>query len=72
MICRERYQKAGAKQRRQFLSEIRMQEISQSRALNGVRIHRVFINPVITPAKPSEIIKLTPKQQFKLKQLLKD
>lgn len=72
MICRQRYQKAGTKQRLQFLREIRTQEISQSKALNGVRIHRVFVNPVLAPPDPAEIIKLTPKQQFKLEHLLKE
>lgn len=54
------------------MKEIRKQEISQSKALSGVRIHREFLNPVLVPTRPDEIIKLTPKQQFKLEQLLKE
>ncbi|EFA03283.1 uncharacterized protein LOC103313175 [Tribolium castaneum] len=72
VICRQRYQKAGTQQRLQFLREIRRQEISQSKALSGVRIHRVFLNPVLVPANPVEIVKLTPKQKFKLEQLLNE
>ncbi|KAJ3653832.1 hypothetical protein Zmor_013064 [Zophobas morio] len=72
VVCRQRYTKAATKQRLQFLKEVRKQEISQSRALSGVRIHREFLNPVITPPKAEDVINLTPKQKFKIQQLLRD
>lgn len=70
VICRKRYAKAARKQRKQFIKEIIQQENLQSRALDGVRLHREFCNPVIQPLAPDELITLTPAEEAKLRRLL--
>ncbi|KAB0797102.1 hypothetical protein PPYR_08096 [Photinus pyralis] len=70
VVCRQRYYKEGVKQRRQFIKEIKVHESLQSRALDGVRVHREFCNPVLVPPAASEIIKLTPKEIMRLEKIL--
>lgn len=71
VICRQRYQKCSQKYRNQFISEIKRQEAMQFRALDGIRIRREFCDPLIEPLPPEDTIKLTPKQQYRLDELLK-
>lgn len=70
MICRRRYERAGKEQRRQFLREVATQEALQAKALDGVRIYREFCNPVLRIARPKELVKLTPKEEARLRQIL--
>lgn len=70
VVCRQRYYKEGVKQRRQFIKEIKVHESLQSRALDGVRVHREFCNPVLVPPAESEIITLTRKEMMHLEKIL--
>ncbi|KAK5646641.1 hypothetical protein RI129_005105 [Pyrocoelia pectoralis] len=70
VACRQRYHKDGVKQRRQFIKEIKIEESLESRALDGVRVHREFCNPVIIPPAASEMIKLTRDESMRLEQIL--
>ncbi|XP_057672289.1 uncharacterized protein LOC130903919 [Diorhabda carinulata] len=70
VICRQRYHLAGVKQRAQFIKEIKQHELLQSKALDGVRIHREFCNPILSKPNPNELIKLTRKQKMKLEEIL--
>ncbi|XP_028128147.1 uncharacterized protein LOC114324476 [Diabrotica virgifera virgifera] len=70
VICRQRYHLAGVKQKAQFIREIRDHELLQSKALDGVRIHREFCNPVLSKPKPNEMIRLTDKQKMKIEEIL--
>ncbi|XP_044751884.1 uncharacterized protein LOC123311851 [Coccinella septempunctata] len=71
VICRQRYQRCAKKYRKQFITEIKRQEAMQFRALDGIRIRREFCDPLIEPLPPKDRIKLTPKQQYRLDELLK-
>lgn len=66
VVCRQRYSLDGIKQRRQFIKEIKVHESLQYKALDGVRVHREFCNPLLIPPAASEIIKLTPKELMRL------
>ncbi|KAL3281267.1 hypothetical protein HHI36_004480 [Cryptolaemus montrouzieri] len=70
VICRQRYQRCAKKYRDQFITEIKRQEAMQFRALDGIRIRREFCDPLIEPLPLEDRIKLTPKQQFRLDELL--
>ncbi|XP_060518396.1 uncharacterized protein LOC132697121 [Cylas formicarius] len=70
VICRQRYRTAAAKQRAQFIKEINRHELLQIKALDGVRIHRGFSNPVICQAKPKELVQLTAKQRMRIEDIL--
>lgn len=66
VICRQRYHHDGVKQRLQFIREIKVQEALQSRALDGVRLHREFCNPVICRPIASDIVTLTHDERRRL------
>ncbi|CAG9825346.1 unnamed protein product [Phaedon cochleariae] len=70
VICRQRYRRAGVQQRSQFIKEIKDHELLQTKALDGVRIHREFCNAVIAPPRAEEIIRLTEKQKMKIEEIL--
>ncbi|KAJ8971691.1 hypothetical protein NQ317_015697 [Molorchus minor] len=71
VICRQRYYKSGLQQRRQFIKEVKAHELLQIKALDGVRVHRIFCNTVLSPLEVGEIIKLTIKQEMKIVDILK-
>lgn len=52
------------------MKEIREHALLQTKALDGVKIHREFSNPIISPPHPSEIIKLTEKQKMRLEEIM--
>ncbi|XP_023029905.1 uncharacterized protein [Leptinotarsa decemlineata] len=70
VVCRQRYRRAGVKQRAQFIKEIKDHELLQTKALDGVRIHREFCNAIIRPPHPDEIIRLTESQKMKIEEIL--
>ncbi|XP_076270577.1 uncharacterized protein LOC143202725 [Rhynchophorus ferrugineus] len=70
VVCRQRYRRAGAIQRAQFIKEIKQHELLQTKALDGVRIHREFCNAIIRQPRPESLIKLTERQKLKLEELL--
>lgn len=70
MKCRQRYHWAGVKQRKQFIKEIKDHELLQTKALDGVKIHREFCNAIITPPRADEIIKLTEKQKMRIEEIM--
>ncbi|XP_050307420.1 uncharacterized protein LOC126744114 [Anthonomus grandis grandis] len=70
VICRQRYINAGKKMRAQFIKEIKAHELLRTRALDGVRIHREFCNPIISKIDKKELITLTPKQQERIEYIL--
>lgn len=72
VICRQRYSRNVVKQRAQFIKEIKQHELTQSFALHGVRLHRIFTNPICKPISDEQIVKLTPKEQMRLDQLLNE
>lgn len=70
VVCRQRLYKAGVKQRLQFIKEIKSIESLQPRALHGVRVHREFCNPILTPPSPAEIITLSDREMSELENIL--
>lgn len=52
------------------MKEIRDHELLQTKALDGVKIHREFCNAIITVPRPDEIIKLTEKQKMRLGEIM--
>ncbi|XP_066147661.1 uncharacterized protein [Euwallacea fornicatus] len=70
VVCRQRLLKAGKQQRTQFIRELKAHELLRARALDGVRIHREFCNPILSSVDPKELIVLTKKQKEKIEKLL--
>ncbi|XP_030764677.1 uncharacterized protein LOC115888929 [Sitophilus oryzae] len=70
VLCRQRYRKAGAKQRAQFVKEIKHHELLQTKALDGVRIHREFCSAIISQPKCEDMITLTREQKIKIEEIL--
>ncbi|KAF5293082.1 hypothetical protein FQA39_LY13692 [Lamprigera yunnana] len=70
VASRQRYTLAGIKHRRQFINEVKIHENLQYRALDGVRVHREFCNPILKPIDPSEVIKFTIKEERRLNEIL--
>ncbi|ENN79674.1 uncharacterized protein LOC109534596 [Dendroctonus ponderosae] len=70
VVCRQRYRNAAKQQKADFIKEIQAHELLAEKALDGVRIHREFCNPIISPVKESELITLTKEQQERIEKIL--
>lgn len=52
------------------MSEITKYEALQWKALDGVRVHRIYCDPVLSPPSQEELIKLTPDEERRLQYLI--
>lgn len=68
--CRRRYFRDTIKYNKQFIKEISTVEALQQRAFDGVRVHRIFCNPMISPPEPDKSIRLTPNEKRRLEEIL--
>ncbi|CAH0557716.1 unnamed protein product [Brassicogethes aeneus] len=71
VICSRRTIKTKQMQVRQFTKELGLHEILQSQALDGVRLHREFSNPILEYPHASELITMTPAEKRQLEEILK-
>ncbi|KAJ8920951.1 hypothetical protein NQ315_015744 [Exocentrus adspersus] len=70
VICRQRYRQAGVLQRKQFVKEIKDHELLQTKALDGVRIHREFCNSNLCPPRIFDKVVLSDSQKSKIEKIL--
>lgn len=72
VTCRRRYHHDGIRQNKQFLHEVATQEALQRKALDGVRVHRIFCNPMLSPPSTEEIIHLTINEKRRVESILRN
>ncbi|XP_019864872.1 uncharacterized protein LOC109594129 isoform X1 [Aethina tumida] len=70
VICANRIRETARRQQEVFKKELSLHEILQTKALDGVRLHREFANPVLENPFPEEVITLTPAQRRQLDEIL--
>lgn len=68
-MCRQRLHYKAQEMRNQFCKELKKFEMLQNKALDGVRIHRIFQDPYVRIPK-KDVIRLTTKQQERLNRIL--
>ncbi|CAG9768852.1 unnamed protein product [Ceutorhynchus assimilis] len=69
IVCRHRLHASKNHMKKEIHRELRHIELDQSKALDGVRIHRIFSDNEIQVNK-EEILELTSKQKRRLEELL--
>lgn len=56
----------------QFLHEHELLELTQPRALHGIRFHREFCEPRMAPLKPEDFIRIPPRLKRRLEYILEN
>ncbi|XP_049822087.1 uncharacterized protein LOC109594129 isoform X2 [Aethina tumida] len=70
VICAERIREQRRKQKIDFERELELHQMLRSRAREGVRIHRQFVNPLMEKIDPKDLIKVTLAERKQIHELL--
>lgn len=72
LVCRQRYVKVTKMRRRQCKEDLGTMELMQSKALDGIKIHRVFSEGFQLPASHKISHSFTPEERRRLDGLLEE